>query len=192
MIIKLRAICGEDEDFLREIEISGDSTFLELHSFIQQNLKYDDKQLATFFITDNGWNKEQEITLFDMSDGELSQSLLMEKTTLNNLLTKAKQRFIYIFDLFSERALFIEVIKIDRTAELEAPICTTASSLPPKQIKFDDPSQDPDSIMHDDDSFDDLLYGGELDDDDFGDDEDDFGNDDFGGGYGNDPYGEDY
>lgn len=193
MIIKLRAICGEVDGFLREIEIDGNYSFLTLHHFIQENLKYDDKQLASFFLTDNGWNKEQEITLLDMTDGETSLSLPMEKAFLQDHLTKLKQRFIYIFDLFSERALFFEVIHIDKKGSLDEPICTVSAGVAPKQIEFDDASHDPDSIMHDDDSFDDLLYGGELDDEDFGDD-DEFGNDEYGSDYGGggDPYGEDY
>ena len=190
MVIVLRALCGESDDFVREFEIDADSSFLTLHNFIQENLKFDEKQMASFFLTGRDWNKEQEITLLDMSDGENSQVLLMEATFLGDYIKSVKQRFIYVFDLFSERALFFEVTSIDKKRTLDEALCTVAAGVAPLQILFEDPSQDPNSIMHDDDSFDDLLYGGELDDEAYGDDE--FGEDPYGGGYGNDTYGEDY
>ncbi len=182
MIIKLRALCGEVDDFLREIEIDGNSTFLDLHNFIQDNLKFDEKQMASFFMTDYGWNKEQEITLLDMTDGDENGAFLMEKSIIEDHLTKVKERFIYVFDLFAERALFFEVIKIAKDKSLEAPICSLATGVAPLQILMDDPTKDIDSVMYDDDSFDSLLYGGELDEDDFeGDFDDEFGGYDQGG-----------
>ena len=106
----------------------------------------------------------------------------MEKSILEDHLTKVKERFIYIFDLFTERALFFEIIKISKDKSLEAPICTVSNGVAPLQIIMDDPTKDIDSVMYDDDSFDSLLYGGELDDEDFdGEMDDEFGGYDQGG-----------
>ena len=51
---------------LYEVITSGNATFLDLHVFIQQLLHFDEGQMASFFITDDDWQKNKEITLFDI------------------------------------------------------------------------------------------------------------------------------
>ncbi len=133
MTIKLRIISGEDENFLREIEISGEATFLELHNFIQETLNFDEGQMASFFITDEEWHKNEEITLIDMAMDESSNSFIMSDTSLNQFIKEEKQRFIYVFDFFNERNLFIETFEISNSPCPE-PLCTKSLGEAPSQL----------------------------------------------------------
>ncbi|SMO86121.1 pRiA4b ORF-3-like protein [Saccharicrinis carchari] len=133
MTIRLRIISAEDDDFLREIEISGDATFLELHHFIQKTLNFDPSQMASFFTTDDAWHKDKEITLMDMAIEESDASLIMSETTLKQLLSDKKQRMIYTFDFFNDRNLFIEMDKISHS-ECPKPKCTQEKGNAPEQL----------------------------------------------------------
>ncbi len=133
MTIRLRIISGEDEDFFREIEISGGATFLELHNFIQKLLNFDEGQMASFFMTDEEWQKSEEITLMDMAMDETSDSFIMADIRLNKFIFEKKQRLLYVFDFFNERNLFIETFEIDGS-ECVAPKCIRLKGDAPEQL----------------------------------------------------------
>ena len=63
MIFRFTLISDEAEDFMREIQINADATFLDFHKTILEACKYADDQMTSFTICENGWEKCQEITL---------------------------------------------------------------------------------------------------------------------------------
>lgn len=142
MIIKYRLISGENDDFVRDIEIYDDSTFMELHLAIQAACDYDSNLLSTFYLSDKEWNKLDEIALERIDVESQADVLLMEETPLDHFNPLPGQRYIYIFDFFSVRAFFIEVVNIRKSSKddvhLEFPICTLSHGKAPKQIFIDD------------------------------------------------------
>ena len=116
----------------------GSDTFLELHQTLQKNMSYDAKQLASFFVTNELWEKEQEITLIDMMQDPNQGTPTMDQVTLDEYLTEINQRMIYVFDFFSERAFFIELIeKTDQTSTKETPFIGHAAGDAPPQLSLD-------------------------------------------------------
>lgn len=131
MTIRLRIISGEDENFYRDIEISGSETFLTLHNFIQQLLKFDEGQMASFFMTDEEWQKNEEITLMDMDEN--SETFIMSETTINHFIKDKKQRLLYLFDFFNDRNLFIEAYEINNNTSTETK-CIGEQGEAPEQL----------------------------------------------------------
>ncbi len=169
MTIRLRIISDEDENFYRDIEIHGNCSFLDLNDFIQTNLGYDKGEMTSFFITDNDWNKETEITLMDMAVDDNSETYTMANTTLKDLISEPKQRLLYAFDLFSERYLFIEVFEISNDLCL-VPRVISAAGEAPKAVDFNQIVED----IDEEDSFDMSSFEKE-----FGDIDDDIDGDSF-------------
>src|SRR5690554_1351866 len=93
MIYFFRAISNESDDFLFDLAMGGSATFLDLHQTIQQHLNFDATQMTSFFLTDEDWQKEKELTLLDMSDG--GEGAVMDAVKLEDLLTAPKQRLLY-------------------------------------------------------------------------------------------------
>ena len=110
MILLFRIITDENPEFFRDVVIDGSDTFLEFHEVLQKDLGYDPSQLASFFITTEDWEKQQEITLIDMMQEAGVETRTMGDTTLDEYVTDTGQRMIYIFDFFSERSSFMELI----------------------------------------------------------------------------------
>lgn len=135
MIYKFRLISNENDDFAVDIAIDEKSSFLNIHSFIQKELNYDPMQLASFFITDNNWNKETEITLFDMMDGENEDIRTMDKAIISDFIFSNKQRMLYVYDHFSERAFFMELFEIDK-GNIESIQLLNKQGTPPQQIEI--------------------------------------------------------
>ncbi|MCT4590783.1 MAG: plasmid pRiA4b ORF-3 family protein [Carboxylicivirga sp.] len=137
MIIYLRLLSSEVESFVKEIAIDDSLTFADLHQSIQEVLNYDATQMASFFTTDSDWNKEMEITLFDMADTESPLLKVMQDTLLSDYLFEEGQRLLYVFDFFSERAFFMEVIQIAK-GKLEKANCYRNEGEAPQQIMIGD------------------------------------------------------
>ena len=140
MIIYLRLLSSEVDNFVKEIAIDETQTFADLHNCIQNAIQYDASQMASFFSTDSDWNKETEITLFDMSEGE-GDIKVMQDTLISDFLFEEGQRMLYVFDFFSERAFFIEVIEVAK-GNLEKPNCYRNEGQAPEQIMIGDFSED--------------------------------------------------
>jgi len=159
MILKFRIISPEKENFAIDIEIFDDSSFLELHEAIQLSCDYDPSIMTSFYVSNERWEKKEEIVMQIMDEEEQKESLLMDSTPLNRFFNHKGQRLIYIYDFFSVRLFLLEVVNIrefEKSDEsLEFPICTLCSGIPPQQIKVEEISE----MRYEDeitDDFDDL------------------------------------
>lgn len=141
MIIKFRIISGEKSDFVRDIEIYDDNTFLDLHKAIQAACDYDPAQLATFIMSNDNWDSGQEIILEKLDPDEQKDILLMNDVRLFEQNPKKSMKIIYIFDFFSIRSFFLEVVNVRKPEKedknLEYPICTLSKGKPPNQTFVD-------------------------------------------------------
>lgn len=159
MIIKFRLISPENDNFVRDIEIYDDNSFLDLHEAIQASCDYDPSIMTAFYVSNDHWDKNEEIVLQIMDEEEQKNSLLMEDTPISRFFDAKRQKLVYIYDFFSVRLFLIEVVNVrepgDKDNDLSFPICTLMQGIAPQQIKVDDISDmgyDGDII----DEFDDL------------------------------------
>jgi hypothetical protein len=164
MIYLFRIISDEDQEFLRDVVIGGSDTFLDFHQTLQKNLGYDPSQLASFFITDEMWEKQQEITLIDMKQDTGIETRTMDQVTIDEYIHEINQRLIYVFDFFSERAFFMELIEMsDQTSPRDTPFIGHSRGDAPSQLALDlltdeldpdfgddDPEQESDNLRLDD------------------------------------------
>ena len=137
MIYRFRIVSPDEDQFYREIDIRKDSSFLDFHEAIQQSADYDMTQITSFFLVEDGWKKGMEITMMDME----SNSLVMSEVNLDYLIKKVKDRLIYVFDFFSDRAFYIELKEIlSPEPKKKYPQCVLSKGLAPKQIMVVDVS----------------------------------------------------
>ncbi len=139
MVFRFILISNEVEDFMREIQIDADATFLDFHRTIVATCGYSDDQITSFTVCENGWEKVQEITLEDMSTGSDEDSYVMATTRLSDFLDEEKQHLLYTFDQLGERVFFIELSEIITGKSLKAPKVTRQQGNPPPQaLDFDE------------------------------------------------------
>lgn len=157
---------------MREIKIDADATFLDFHKAIIEACGYDDSQITSFTICENGWEKAEEITLEDMGSDASEDSYIMSQTRLSDFLEDEKQHLLYTYDMLAERLFFIELSQIVTGKNLDAPVVTRSQGEAPKQsLDFDElfarnpiitNTKDAD-IMDDDDMFGDGIDDEEID-----------------------------
>ncbi len=158
MILNLRFLSGEADDFIMDMKVDGRATFAQLHKSIQQQLGYDASQMASFFTTDKQWNKETEITLMEMGGDDQHPVATMDNAVIEDYVQDIHQRFLYVFDFFSERCFFVEIMKMEE-GNINEPSCIQCVGEIPQQIVIEDIEDDdsePDFDEDDDYDYDDL------------------------------------
>lgn len=151
MVLVFRMISDEQDDFLREFEVGSRQSFYDFHQAIQANLGYDASQIASFFLCNEQWEKLVEITLTGLSDEESGELLLMDREVVGKHVKNLKQRLLYVFDIFNERAFFIQLsAKKETSGPGSLPKCTGSKGKAPDQIMMDRifPEGDEDSLFN--------------------------------------------
>lgn len=139
MIYKFRLLSDEAENFRRDIEIDSEASFHELHKAILEAVGYPDDQMTSFFICNNNWIKEVEITLEDMGSRSDEDNYVMSETIIGDLIEEEKQRLVYVFDPLGDRVFYMELSKIEFGKDLEAARCVKSTGEPPVQtLDFDE------------------------------------------------------
>ena len=169
MIFKFILLSDEVEDFVREIQIGPEATFWELNEAILNSVGYTKDQMTSFFICNDYWEKEQEITLVEMDTSSEYDNLVMEKTRIEEFVSDEGQKLLFVFDNLNERAFFIELQEIIPGKKLSKAQCKESKGKAPAQVLDDlfiDFDKKKDNSVFD---YDDFQFG---DDDDGFDDED--------------------
>ncbi|MFA7226410.1 MAG: hypothetical protein WC078_01995 [Dysgonamonadaceae bacterium] len=134
MIYRFLIVSDEVENFKREIKIDADATFYDLYKAIIDCTGYSDKEMASFVLCDDNWRKEMEITLVKMDTSSDEDSYSMEECVLSDYLEEEKQKLMFVFDYFTERALYMELSEIIPGKKLKQPLCTLSKGEAPPQI----------------------------------------------------------
>lgn len=147
MIFTFRMASDENPDFMREILIDADATFLDLHDAVMDSVAFDKEGMSSFFITTYDWEKAQEITREDMGADPDQDVYLMEETPLTDFIEDPGQRLLFTFDYFGDRSFFMELKKAEAGKHLAAPEVSKSVGKAPEQ--FSDPLADVGTAVED-------------------------------------------
>lgn len=158
MIYKIRIILDTQDDIFRDLEIEADNTLEDLHNAITQSFGFLGNEMASFYTCDEQWNQDEEIALFDMSeDGNIR---LMNETFLEDVLSEANPRLLYVYDFMSMWTFFVELADIEEKEDGRAypNILFAFGDIPdaPPERQFEaDPKAGPDEPLE---NYDDLGF----------------------------------
>ena len=133
MIYRFTIISDEVDDFVREIQIDPEATFYDFHEAILKAAGYSDDQMTSFFICDEDWEREKEVTLEEMDDNPEMDNWVMKDTRIDELVEDEKQKLVYVFDYMTERCFFIELTEIITGKHMKGAKCTKKQGEAPKQ-----------------------------------------------------------
>lgn len=133
MVYRFKLVSDEATNFAREIEIDSDSTFLQLRNAILDSVDYSKDELDSFFLCDEDWQRQEEITLEDMGSSSDCDIWLMEDTSVGELVEDEGQKLVFVFDYLTERSFFMELKEILPGRSLSDPVCTMKKGKAPAQ-----------------------------------------------------------
>lgn len=114
----LRIVIDTEEDIFRDIAIREDQHLEELHDAIIHSFDFGGNQMASFYMSNDKWEKGQEIGLMDLSAFDGDNSTPSMKNTLVSSFLKAKhEKMLYVYDFLKMWIFYVEVISIDTVSE---------------------------------------------------------------------------
>ena len=146
---------GDGEAF-RDVEINSSQTFDVLHDVIIKAFKFSGGQMASFYVSDEDWNKGQEIGLMNMSEyGE--DFLIMNETKIEDIIEYVGEKLLYVYDFLNLWCFYIDLVQInDIDSTKEYPLISLALGIAPNEdskrnIEFS--SNEDDDFYDDEDDF---------------------------------------
>ena len=159
MVYKFRLLSDEVEDFRRDIEIDPDATFMELHEAILKSAGYPDDQMTSFFICNEKWIKEVEITREDMGSMSEEENYTMADTVIGDLVEEEKQKLMYVFDPLGDRVFYMELSKVEFHRNIDEAVCTRSIGDAPVQTLDFEELMSKNPVVGSDDEFSEDFYG---------------------------------
>lgn len=134
-IFKFRVYFEEDDSIYRDIVIKHTQHFIDLHEAILKAYEFDNKHQATFYRSNDNWQKGREITLEVYNKDYKVTPLLMRETTIGSEIKNTNQRFTYTYDFHKKWDFLIELINVskDEDARLEYPAVVRTEGIGPRQ-----------------------------------------------------------
>src|SRR3954464_11559899 len=97
-ILKFRAYFEEDDSVYRDIVIKHTQSFQDLHYAILKAYEFDNKHKATFYRSNDSWQRGREISLEKYDKEYRAEPLIMDQTTIGSEIRDTNQKFIYVYD----------------------------------------------------------------------------------------------
>jgi len=134
-ILKFRIYWEEDESIYRDIVIKHQQTFLDLHHAILKAYEFDSKHAATFFKSNDAWQRGKEITFEKYDKQYIVDPLIMAEVNIGSQIADPNQKFIYLYDFVKNWNFMVELINVDKeeSKKMEYPSCIRTEGVGPSQ-----------------------------------------------------------
>ncbi len=134
-ILKFRAYFEEDDSVYRDVAIRHSQSFLELHEAILKAYEFDTKHDATFYRSNDNWQRGREISLQRYNKAYKAPPLLMKETTIGSEIRDTNQKFVYLYDFAKNWTFLIELINVSKeeNPKMTYPAMVRKEGIPPSQ-----------------------------------------------------------
>lgn len=134
-ILKFRIYFEEDESIYRDIAVKHTQNFFELHEAILKAYEFDNKHKATFFRSNDHWQRGREISVEVYDKEYKAPPLIMQETTIGSEIRDPNQRFIYLYDFNKNWNFLVELINVSReeNPKLVYPAMVRTEGIAPSQ-----------------------------------------------------------
>lgn len=107
-IAKLRVILDTEQDVYRDIEISMNATLMHFHNAILDSFGWASGEMASFFESDESWDKGREFSLMDIGgEGDMALAKVKE------IIKDTNSRAVYVYDFLRMWCFYIEPVSFE-------------------------------------------------------------------------------
>jgi hypothetical protein len=134
-ILKFRIYWEDDNGVYRDIVIKHKQNFFDLHNIILKCFEFDNKHKATFYRSNDKWQRGKEITLAKYDKAYKVAPLLMHETLVGSEIRDPNQKFIYTYDFNKNWTFMVELINVnkDENTKITYPACVRSEGMAPSQ-----------------------------------------------------------
>ena len=129
---KFRVVIDTDEDVFRDIVILENQNFEDLHFAVIHAFGFEGDQMASFYMSNEEWEKGEEIGLMDMSFGDEKGPKNMKSTQIESQIESKHQKILYVYDFLKMWIFLIELIGVQEETP-DAPQLVLSVGTNPKE-----------------------------------------------------------
>lgn len=134
-VLKFRIYFEEDDSVYRDVAVRHTQSFQDLHNIILKAYEFDSKHQATFYRSNDHWQRGKEITLQKYDRAYKVEPLLMESTTIGSEIRDPNQKFVYVYDFNKNWTFLVELINVSKeeNTKLTYPAVIRTEGIAPSQ-----------------------------------------------------------
>ena len=121
------------EEVFRDIIIAGTDDFESFYNCIIKAFEFQGNQLASFYLSNDNWDKGKEIALLDMGMTDNPDGpLIMKNTIIQDTMESKDQKLILVYDFMKMWCFLVELIE-ELSESTEGPEITFKVGKPPDE-----------------------------------------------------------
>ena len=135
-VLRFRVYWEDDDSIYRDIVIKHVQRFSQLHECILKSYEFDSQHKASFFRSNDHWQRGRAISLEKYDEVEYKvDPLIMADTAIGSEIKDPNQKFIYVYDFNKMWTFMVELINVDReeNKKLTYPCCIRTEGIGPAQ-----------------------------------------------------------
>ncbi len=134
-ILRFRIYWEDDDSVYRDVAIRHTQNFSELHLAILKAYEFDSKHKATFYRSNDNWQRGREISLEKYDKQYKADPLIMADTVISTEIKNPNQKFIYEYDFNKVWHFLVELIQVDKeeNKKLTYPCTIRTEGIAPSQ-----------------------------------------------------------
>lgn len=113
-VLKFRVYFEEDDAVYRDISIMHTQNFMELHLAILKAYEFDNKHAATFYRSNDSWQRGREISAQKYDKPYRAEPLIMVDTMIGSEIIDPNQKFVYVYDFVRNWTFLVELINVSK------------------------------------------------------------------------------
>jgi len=134
-VLKFRIYLEEDDSIYRDVVVKHKMNFLQLHEIILKAYEFDKKHQATFYRSNDHWQRGKEITFEKYDKHYAVAPLLMAETIIGTEIFDPNQKFVYVYDFIKNWTFLVELINVSKeeNPKLTYPAIVRSEGIGPSQ-----------------------------------------------------------
>ena len=134
-ILRFRVYFEEDDRVYRDVAIRHTQNFLQLHQMILKAYEFDTKHQATFYRSNDHWQRGREISFEKYDKPYKVPPLIMAETHIGSEIKNPNQKFIYVYDFVKNWSFLVELINVSKeeNAKYDYPVIVKTEGIGPSQ-----------------------------------------------------------
>ena len=164
--IKFRVLLdsNQKEEVFCDILLSLDDNFESFFNSIIKAYGFKGDQMASFYASNENWDKGEEISLMDVNFGEEGGQKIMASTSIRELVEEPDQKFILVYDFLKMWIFLIECIELQEETPNLPTVLLSVGEKPNEDSKeldeeFQMPAEEEEQEEEDKFGFDDFEDG---------------------------------
>lgn len=113
-VLKFRIYLEEDDAVYRDIVIKHTQNFQELHFTILKAYEFDSKHKATFYRSNDNWQRGREISFEKYDKPYVVEPLIMAEVPIGTEIRDTNQKFVYEYDFEKHWTFLVELINVSK------------------------------------------------------------------------------